>query len=213
MALTESARIDLAATLAAVEAALWGADLPKAMRLSDEAVSAGSVHPTFLGLAGLKRLHAGDNQGALPLLLKARGQTPKHVDLLYALGTCLSRLGRPREALESFDAAILIAPEDRLYFGRALALEDLSELDLARAAFEKVVALNPAHSEARARLALLAVQRGDAKAARDLAAQALAIDPKDAAARIALAHAGLEQKDLVTAEAQVSALVRDQSLG
>ena len=213
MALTESARIDLAATLAAVEAALWGADLPKAMRLSDEAVSAGSVHPTFLGLAGLKRLHAGDNQGALPLLLRAREQTPKHVDLLYALGTCLSRLGRPREALENFDAAILIAPEDRLYFGRGLALEDLSELDMARAAFEKVVALNPAHSEARARLALLAVQRGDAKAARDLAAQALAIDPKDAAARIALAHAALEQKDLATAEVQVSALVRDQSLG
>ena len=213
MALTGTGSLDLAATLSAVEAALWASDLSKAMRLSDDAVAAGISHPTLLGLAGLKRLYAGDNQGALPLLLKAREQTPKHVDLLYALGTCLSRLGRPREALENFDAAILVAPEDRLYFGRALALEDLSELDLARAAFEKVVALNPAHSEARARLALLAVQRGDAQAARELAAQALAIDPKDATARIALAHAGLEQKDLATAEAQVSALVRDQSLG
>jgi tetratricopeptide (TPR) repeat protein len=213
MATTETGSLNLAATLSAVEAALWASDLSKAMRLSDDAVAAGVSHPTVLGLAGLKRLYAGDNQGALPLLLKAREQTPKRVDLLYALGTCLSRLGRPREALENFDAAIPVAPEDRLYFGRALALEDLSELDLARAAFEKVVALNPAHSEARARLALLAVQRGDAKAARDLATQALAIDPKDAAARIALAHAGLEQKDLVTAEAQVSALVRDQSLG
>ena len=213
MATTETGSLNVAATLSAVEAALWASDLSKAMRLSDDAVAAGMSHPTVLGLAGLKRLYAGDNQGALPLLLKAREQTPKHVDLLYALGTCLSRLGRPREALENFDAAILVAPEDRLYFGRALALEDLSELDLARAAFEKTVALNPAHSEARARLALLAVQRGDAKAARDLATQALAIDPKDAAARIALAHAALEQKDLVTAEAQVSALVLDQGLG
>ena len=213
MATTETGSLNLTATLSAVEAALWASDLSKAMRLSDDAVAAGVSHPTVLGLAGLKRLYAGDNQGALTLLLKAREQTPKHVDLLYALGTCLSRLGRPREALENFDAAILVAPEDRLYFGRALALEDLSELDLARAAFEKTVALNPAHSEARARLALLAVQRGDAKAARDLATQALAIDPQDATARIALAHAALEQKDLVTAEAQVSALVRDQSLG
>jgi len=213
MATTETGSLNVAATLSAVEAALWASDLSKAMRLSDDAVAAGMSHPTVLGLAGLKRLYAGDNQGALPLLLKAREQTPKHVDLLYALGTCLSRLGRPREALENFDAAILVAPEDRLYFGRALALEDLSELDLARAAFEKTVALNPAHSEARARLALLAVQRGDAKAARDLATQALAIDPQDATARIALAHAALEQKDLVTAEAQVSALVLDQSLG
>jgi len=213
MALTGTEPLDLAATLSAVEAALWSSDLAKAMRLSDDAVAAGSSHPTLLGLAGLKRVYAGDNRGALPLLFKAREQTPKHVDLLYALGTCLSRLGRPREALENFDAAILVAPEDRLYFGRALALEDLSELDLARAAFEKAVALNPAHAEALARLALLAVQRGDAKGARDLAARALAIDPKEAAARIALAHAGLEQKDLATAEVQVSALVRDQSLG
>jgi tetratricopeptide (TPR) repeat protein len=213
MALTETGPLDLAATLSAVEAALWSSDLAKAMRLSDDAVTAGAAHPTLLGLAGLKHLHAGDNQGALPLLLRAREQTPKHVDLLYALGTCLSQLGRPREGLENFDAAILLAPEDRLYFGRALALEDLSELDLARAAFEKVVALNPAHAEALARLALLAVQRGDAKGARDLAGRALAIDPKEACARIALAHAGLELKDLATAETQVSALVRDQNLG
>jgi tetratricopeptide (TPR) repeat protein len=212
MALTETGPIDFAATLAAVEAALWGSDLSKAMRLSDDAVSAGSAHPTFLGLAGLKRLYAGDNQGALPLLLQAREHTPKHVDLLNALATCLSRLGRPREALEHFDGAIALAPDARLYFGRALALEDLSQLDLARAAFEKAVALNPALSEGWARLALLAVQRGDVHAARDLAARALAIDPKDATARIALAHAALEQKDLATAELQVSALVQDRAL-
>ena len=96
MATTETGSLNLAATLSAVEAALWASDLSKAMRLSDDAVAAGMSHPTVLGLAGLKRLYAGDNQGALPLLLKAREQTPKHVDLLYALGTCLSRLGRPR---------------------------------------------------------------------------------------------------------------------
>ncbi len=213
MALTGTEPLDLAATLSAVEAALWSSDLTQAMRLSDDAVAAGSSHPTLLGLAGLKRVQAGDNQGALPLLLRAREQTPKHVDLLYALGTCLSRLGRTREALENFDAAILVAAEPRLYFARALALEDLSELDLARAALEKTVALDPSQSEALARLALLAVQRGDTKAARDLAAQALAINPKDATARIALAHAALEQKDLATAELQVSALVQDRSLG
>jgi hypothetical protein len=41
----------------------------------------------------------------------------------------------------------------------------------------------------------------------------LAIDPRQATARIALAHAALEQKDMTTAEQQVSALVRDTSLG
>ena len=208
-----SGQLDVAATLAQVEAALWAADLPKAMGLSDEAVARGAAHPTLLGLAGLKRMHAGDNRGALPLLQRARTQTPRHVDLLYALGECYARLEQPREAVEAFDAGLKIAPEARLHFARALALEDLRELDKARAAFEQAVALDPAQAEARARLALLAVQRGDHAAARDLASRALAIDPRHATARIALAHAALEQKDMAVAEQQVSALVQDPSLG
>ena len=209
----QSGTTDIAATLAQVEAALWAADLPKAMGLSDEAVARGASHPTLLGLAGLKRMHAGDNRSALPLLQRAREQTPRHVDLLYALGECYARLDRPREAVEVFDAGLRVAPEARLHFARALALEDLRELDAARGAFEQAVALDPAQAEALARLALLAVQRGDTPAARDLAGRALAVNPRNASARIALAHAALEQKDMTLAEQQVSALVRDPSLG
>ncbi|HWU54894.1 MAG TPA: tetratricopeptide repeat protein, partial [Rhizomicrobium sp.] len=204
---------DLIAILAAVESALWASDLTRAMHLSDQAIARGASHPTLLGLAGLKRMHEGDNQGALPLLLSAREQTPRHVDLLNALGECFSRLGRPQEAVEVFDSALRIAPDTRLHFGRALALEDLRELDAARAGLEQVVALDPAHHEALGRLALLAVQRGDTRAARALAERALAIDPTDATARIALAHAALEQRDMAIAEKQVSALVQDPRLG
>jgi Flp pilus assembly protein TadD len=205
--------LDAAAALTAVEAALWASDLRKAMQLSEDAVRVGANHPTFLGLAGLGRMQAGDNHNALPLLQRARQQTPRHVDLLYALGECLTRLGRLREALEPFDTAIAIAPEARLHFARAMALEDLSELDGARAGFEQALALDPAQSEALSRLALLAVQRGDVGEARALAERALAIDPKDSAARIALAGAALEQKDIATAEMAVSALVQDRTLG
>jgi len=100
MALTGIATSGLADTLSAVEAALWASDMAGAMRLSEEAVGAGADHPTLLSLTALKRMHAGDNQGALPLLLRAREMTPQHVDLLNALGECLTRLGRPREAVE-----------------------------------------------------------------------------------------------------------------
>ena len=210
---TQVGPADIAATLAAVDAALWASDMAKAMRLAEDAVGAGAGHPTLLSLAGLQRMHRGDNHNALPLLERARLQTPRHVDLLYALGECLTRLGRPREALEPFETALSIAPEARLHFGRAMALEDLSELDAARAAFEQVIILDPAQSEALSRLALLAVQRGDANQARTLAERALAIDPTDAAARIALAGAALEQKDIPTAELAVSALVQDRTLG
>ena len=44
---------------------------------------------------GKRELTVIANDTALPLLLRARQQMPRHVDLLYALGECLSRLGRP----------------------------------------------------------------------------------------------------------------------
>src|ERR1700722_8241486 len=191
----------LASTISAVEAALWASDMPRAMRLSEEAVGAGVVHPTLLSLTALGRMQAGDNVGALPLLLRAREMTPQHVDLLNALGTCLNRLDRPREAVEAFDAALALAPGDqRLDLGRARGLEDLSELDAARASFEQALTLDPSASGALSRLAVLAVQRGDAKTARELATRALAIDARDAAAAIAFAQAALQQKDIPAAE-------------
>ncbi len=204
----------LAGTVSAVEAALRAADMPKAMRLSEEAVGMGAVHPTLLSLTAMKRMQAGDNEGALLLLLRARELAPQHADLLNALGTCFSRLGRPREAVEAFDAALTAAPRDaRLHMGRALVLEDLSELDAARAGFEQVLALSPSSSAALSRLAVLAVQRGDATRARELAARALAIDPRDAAAAIAFAQASLQQKDIFAAEQMVAALSQNPDLG
>ena len=213
MALSKGEPASLAGTISAVEAALWASDLVKAMRLSEEAVAAGAQHPTLLSLTALKLMHAGENQKALPLLERARQSMPRHVDLLNALGTCLSRLGRPGQAVQAYDEAIAIAPEPRLYFGRALALEDLSELDKARQDFERALALDPALSEALARLAVIAIQRGDGLAARQLATRALAINPRDAAARLALTQAALEQKDIAGAEETLAPLVQDPTLG
>jgi len=184
------------------------------MLLSEEAVGAGAVHPTLLSLTAMKRMQAGDNESALPLLLRARELEPRHVDLLNALGNCQARLNRPREALEAFDAALALAPGDkRLHLGRALVLEDLSALDAARAGFEKVLALDPHSAAALSRLAVLAQQRGDAKAARELATRALNIDPQDAVAAIAFAQAALQQKDIPAAEQAVAALSRHPGLG
>ncbi len=212
--MTPSGNEVLASTVSAVEAALWASDMAKAMLLSEEAVGAGAVHPTLLSLAALKRMQAGDNQGALPMLLSARELAPRHADLLNALGTCLTRLDRPREAMEAFDTALAIAPREvRLHVGRALALEDLSELDAARAGFEKALALDPANSGALSRLAVLAVQRGDAAKARELAARALAIDPRDQAAAIAFAQGALQQNDIAAAEQALAMLSQHQDLG
>jgi tetratricopeptide (TPR) repeat protein len=194
--------------LHAVEKALHSGDMAGAMRLSEDAVTAGAEHPTLLSLAGLRRMGRADNAAALPLLLRARTLAPRHVGTLDALGQCLTRLGRPREALAVFDAALSVAPDARLYFNKAMALEDASALDEARAALTRAIALAPAHAEALARLALLAAQRGDAGAARSFAERALKAKPGEPVARIALAMAALEEKDFAAGEAQISVLLR-----
>ena len=198
--------------VAAVEAALARRDLAAAMRLSDEAVSAGAEHPTLLCLAGLKRMGAGNSAGALPLLLRARELSPRHVGTLDALGQCLTRLERAREALAVFDAALAIAPDARLHFNKAMALEELSELDAARAEFERALARKPDHAEALSRLALLAAQRGDAGAARSFARRCLTLTPQEPVAHIALAMAALEQKAYAAAEAEVQTLLHIPNL-
>ncbi len=201
-----------AANIAAVEAALRGGDLAAAMRLSDEAVTAGAEHPTLLSLAGLKRMGAGDHEGALPPLQRARELSPRHVGTLDALGQCLAQLERGREALAMFDAALAIAPDARLHFNKAMALEELSELDAARTEFERAITRKPDHAEALGRLALLAAQRGDVGAARSFARRCLTLAPQDPVAHIALVLAALEQKAYAAAEAQVQALLHIPNL-
>ncbi len=204
----EAASANAAALVGKVETALRGGDMAGAMRLSDEAVTAGAEHPTLLSLAGLRRMNMGQDDSALPLLQRARELAPRHVGVLDALGQCLTRLDRARDAVAVFDAALSVAADARLHVNRAMALESLSELDAARAGFEQALKLQPGHAEALARLASLAVQRGDTKTARDLGARALAANPHEPAALVALATAALEEKDYAAAEAQIVALMQ-----
>jgi tetratricopeptide (TPR) repeat protein len=208
MAVAGSGSLSGMTRLEDVEAALRAGDMTRAMRLSEAAVAAGAEHPTLLSLAGLKRMGGGDNAAALPLLIRARELAPRHVGVLDALGQCLTRLGRSREAVAVFDAALAIAPDARLHFNKAMALEDLSALGEARAGFERAVALVPTHAEALARLAVLAAQRGETGAAREWAMRAIRIDPREPVAHIALAMAALEEKNLAAAEAQIHILLQ-----
>jgi tetratricopeptide (TPR) repeat protein len=194
-------------------AALRANDTDRALRIADEAVARGQEHPNLLTLSAHRRMQAGENEAALTLLTRARGMSPRSVDILSAQGTCLVRLGRPREALPIFDAALRIAPGTAmLRFNKALAFEKLSELDHARRELESVVTLMPQHHEALAWLATLAAQRNDLAAARDYATRALAIEPRIAAAALALATVDVAEKNFAAATMRLRPLLADPEL-
>jgi tetratricopeptide (TPR) repeat protein len=195
------------------DAALRANDAERALRIAEEATSQGLEHPNLLTLAAHRRMQAGDSESALTLLTRARELAPRSVDVLNALGICLVNLGRSREALPVFDVALRIAPGTAmLRFNKALAYEKLNELDRARRELESVVTLMPQHFEALAWLATLASQRNDAKAARDYAARALAINPHVHAASLAIATADVAEKAYDAALARLRPLLDDPGI-
>jgi len=69
---------------------------------------------------------------------------------------------RCEEALSVFDQALEHFPDDALlHFNRAVALEELKLYDVAAAAYERCIELDPTHADAHFNLARLSEIRGD----------------------------------------------------
>jgi tetratricopeptide (TPR) repeat protein len=69
---------------------------------------------------------------------------------------------RCEEALSVFDRALEHFPNDALlHFNRAVALEELKLYDMAAAAYERCIELDPTHADAHFNLARLSEIRGD----------------------------------------------------
>ena len=92
-------------------------------------------------------------------------------------------------------------------------LDDLNDLPAAKIAYERAAALDRNYVEPIAALAWLAAQAGDVTAARAQGEQALALAPPNVLARMALASADLQDKNLAAAGARLDALLGDPSLG
>lgn len=192
--------------------ALRAGNMQAAMALAAQGAARGFAHPQLLTLAAHERLAAGDAGVAFSLAAKARELAPRDPDALNAYGLSLMRLGRAREALPLFEAALRQSPQAALlHFNKAYALEALSELARARREYEHALAIQPVYPEALARLANMAVLMGDVSAARDYATRALAQDPREAAAVLALASADIEEKKFADALRRAGTIAEDPS--
>ncbi|MEJ1967730.1 MAG: sulfotransferase [Rhizomicrobium sp.] len=155
---------------------------------------------------------AGRADIALAALRRARDLAPRNLQVLNRLGAGLLGLGRAREAVEVFDAALALAPDSpALLLNKGAALEGAGRLREAAATLERAVAAKPDHAKALARLAGLAVRRGDWTAARDFAGRALALSDLPAA-RLAWASADLADGNFQAALDGLQPLLSDASV-
>jgi tetratricopeptide (TPR) repeat protein len=103
---------------------------------------------------------------------------PNNGPALRALVEYLVAEGKSDEALSAADAAVTAHPDLALFHeARADALRAGSEPDLARAALERALVLEPERASAIAKLASLAAERGERKAAIALYDRASRADP------------------------------------
>ena len=207
-----AAQSPLAQALEAVTAALRAKDVPRAKRLSSEALTRRLEHPLFLNLRALDHEEAGRFEQALTDLRRAHVLSPKDFAILNGCGLCLARMDRPEEALQCYDQALALnADFEPGWFNRGWVLERLGEIAKAADSYLKTVALNPSHTLAWATLAHLAARRGDVAATRDYANKALALQPGQPTAILALAD--VELSDPPAAERRLRELLARPDLG
>jgi Tfp pilus assembly protein PilF len=192
--LSSSPSLRLQDYLRRAEALLRGGDMQGALQIAHEAVESGADNSNLLTLAAYWDLDAGLPQRALDKAARARQLAPRSADALQVHGIAFARLGRHRDAVVCFDAALRQAPAiANVHYSRGLSLEELQEFARAEREYRRTVEIEPRHTGALAQLAALAASRGHAAAARDYAQRALRIDPAEPAALLSLAQIELEQ--------------------
>jgi Flp pilus assembly protein TadD len=196
---------ELAACIAAVEAAMRRGDQEGAFRLAGEAVRLGAEHPQILMLAVFDCLSRSEAAQALAYAEKARAGARRDPEVLNAYALALGACGRNPEALTAFEAALRQAPgRADFHYGKGCIFEKTGENARARQSFERAVALAPNHGLALSRLTVLAMERGDVAEARTYGEHTLRLLPDEQAATLALATADIEEKKFAAALSRLS---------
>ena len=142
---------------------------------------------------GLTQMSKGDYPRALDSFTRALEFTPNYATLEINLGIVNGAMATPgdtahaAEAERHFLRAISLTPGDdntHAYYGRWLAQR--GRIPEAIAQLRTAVALNPSRLMQRDELIAAELRSGDATAAKQMAAETLALAPDDAAALLAL---------------------------
>ncbi|NLE77943.1 MAG: tetratricopeptide repeat protein [Chloroflexi bacterium] len=135
---------------------------------------------------GARLLGAGRAHQALPVLQEAHGLAPHHPDVCINLGGAYILLGQHRKAVPILQAACEAAPGNpMLWMNLAVAhlgnpiLATAEQQELAIAALERTVDLNPATPNAYYNLGLIYVDRQQWDRAHEAFRNAAMVNPND----------------------------------
>ena len=195
-----------------IETAIGASDYQRAAQLADFASGRGVVHPIIPIANALFLERQGRDESALAFFKAAASQSPQDARIPNAMGSCLVRLGRLDEALAAFGAAIRLEPSAAAYQHKGWVLGLAGRVDDAERAYERALKLAPGNVETLASLASLATRKGHTVRAQKFAERALALDPHNSGAHIALAMVEIGVRKYRQAAGRLRAIVNDASL-
>jgi tetratricopeptide (TPR) repeat protein len=115
----------------------------EAQACCQKALALDAQHADTLHLMGLLSLHSKQYDHALEWISRAIRQQPK-ADYLAGLGNALLNLGRPEEALATFEKAVQLKPDHPTSWRNlGIALADVGRSEDAILSFQRALGLNP----------------------------------------------------------------------
>ncbi|MDP9492162.1 MAG: tetratricopeptide repeat protein, partial [Actinomycetota bacterium] len=124
------------------------------------------------------RLFTDGDYATAGRLYRKSVEATANVEAWRNLGFVAQRLGDPAQALECYEAALLLDPENSLLLNdRGVVLLDLERTDEARECFERVVALNGDSLEGWLNLGLVRREKGEFEGGAEAYQRAAQLDP------------------------------------
>jgi tetratricopeptide (TPR) repeat protein len=201
------------AVMSAIAADIRAGRHDEAILRARSALEAGLERPLVLNLAALGLEREGRDEEAERLLRKAVRLAPRDTACRNALGLCLLKLGRPRQALEEFDRVLGLEPTLAFaHANRGSAFSALRDVGAAKECYERALVHDPRQPLALAALADIAANRGSYHEARALAEKALAAAPELMEAQMSLAAAEYGDGELGRAETRLRTLLGKERL-
>ncbi|HTT99837.1 MAG TPA: tetratricopeptide repeat protein [Rhizomicrobium sp.] len=193
MSIVQHSRGSSQDVLKRVTAALHDKDVSLATRLASQAIDDGLEHPLFLNLRAFRLENEGCDTEALSDLRRAARLAPHDPIILNALGLAYARCGYHDEAVEAFEAAVTEQPDfSQAHFNNGWSLEEIGDLAGAKECYLRAHRNQPNAAEPLGRLAGLAARRGAWAEVFSYAELALARDPHNASAVMALGQLEIE---------------------
>lgn len=208
MVTTWARSLDIQTSIDAVKAAVADNDLPRAIHLAGEAVQRGAEDPLVYNVAAHGLQVQRRYPEAMDLLVRAARIAPRDPFVMIGIGQLSSQLGKWADAEAAFRGALEIDPSlVAAHHGLGLIFEMKDDVDTARRHFEEAVRGAPDFPDPLGSLAVLALKRKDHEEARSLAERALALDPFQASAAMALADVEFEAGDFGAAGSRAMTLL------